>query len=76
MAPSENMSRIFGGKWIDARTAAFRHGTKRGGTTGAIGLKIQGNMAFFDGHVEPLSMMPRRLIPTIGSPRGAFRFKL
>lgn len=52
MAPTENMSKIYGGKWIDARTAAFRHGTKRGGTTGAIGLKVLGNMAFFDGHVE------------------------
>ncbi len=52
MAPDENLAKIFGGKFVDPRGAALRHGTKRGAEAGAGGRQYIGNLAFFDGHVE------------------------
>jgi len=52
MSPDENMSRIGGGKFVDPRGAALRHGSKRGAEASPGGRQFIGNIAFFDGHVE------------------------
>lgn len=52
LSPDENMSRVLGGKAVDPRGAALRHGSKSGAIVGGTGTAYIGNLAFFDGHVE------------------------